>query len=143
MVVEDNDDDALLITRAFQRAGVGNPLRILTDGAEAIAYLTGEPPYGNRAEHPLPGLVLLDLKLPMTDGFEVLKWIRRQPEFAKLCVVVLTASDQIHDANQAYLLGATSFLVKPLDFWNAADLSRAIERLLAKGTYSFSGVRQR
>jgi DNA-binding response OmpR family regulator len=67
----------------------------------------------------------------MVDGFDVLRWIRKQPEFAKLPVVMLTSSDELRDVNMAYQMGATSFLVKPLDFWNAADLTRSIGRLLA------------
>jgi CheY-like chemotaxis protein len=141
LLVEDNEDDVLLIKRAFERAAVGNPLRALSCGTEAIAYLNGDPPYWNRAECPLPAMVLLDIKMPVTDGFEVLKWIRRQPDFARLCIVMLTSSDEIRDVNLAYQLGATSFLVKPLDFWNAAELSRAIERLLAKGECSASVAR--
>ena len=77
-------------------------------------------------------MVLLDIKMPLKDGFEVLRWVRQQPEFAKLCVVMLTSSDEIRDVNKAYTLGATSFLVKPLDFWNAADLANSIKRLLKK-----------
>jgi CheY-like chemotaxis protein len=132
LLVEDNEDDVLLIRRAFERAGVDNPLQRTRSGPDAIAYLNGEPPYGNRADHPLPGLVLLDIKLLGMDGFDVLRWIRGQVHFARLCVVMLTSSDEIRDVNLAYQLGANSFLVKPLDFWNAADLSRAMERLLAK-----------
>jgi CheY-like chemotaxis protein len=141
LIVEDNEDDVMLIQRTFKRAAVGNPLRTLRSGSEAIAYLKGEPPYWNRDEYPLPALVLLDIKMTRIDGFEVLKWIRRQPEFARLCVVMLTSSDEIRDVNLAYLLGATSFLVKPLDVWNAADLSRAIERLIARTERSPAGVR--
>src|SRR6266404_5280151 len=136
LIVEDNEDDVLLIKRAFERAAVGSPLRTLRSGTEAIAYLNGDPPYWNRAQYPLPALVLLDIKMPRTDGFEVLKWIRRRPEFARLCVVMLTSSDEIRDVNQAYQLGATSFLVKPLDFWNASELSNAVDRMLAKGECS-------
>ena len=70
--------------------------------------------------------------MPGMDGFDVLRWIRHQPRFAKLCVVMLTGADEIAKANLAYQLGADSFLVKPLDFWNAAELSCSIERLLAR-----------
>ncbi len=77
-------------------------------------------------------MVLLDIKMPGTDGFDVLRWIRHQPQFAPLCIVMLTSSDEIRDVNLAYQLGANSFLVKPLDFWNAAELSRSLGRLLAK-----------
>ena len=132
LLVEDNQDDILLILRAFQRAGVNRRVQAVTSGMEAVAYLQGTPPYGDREKYPLPALVLLDIKMPGMDGFEVLRWIRRQSEFFQLCVVMLTNSDHISDANQAYHLGANSFLVKPLDFENAAELARSLDTLLAK-----------
>jgi len=132
LVVDDNPDDVLLIRRAFERAGLKHPIHSASDGEEGIAYLRADPPYDHRFEYPLPDLVLLDIKMPRTNGFEVLRWIRRQPEFLHLCVVMLTSSDAIRDANQAYQLGADSFLVKPLDFVNAAELSQSLDRLLAR-----------
>ena len=134
LLVEDIEDDAVLIKRAFERAGVKNPLFRVKSGTEAIAYLSGEPPYVDRVNYPLPVIVLLDIKLPLVDGFEVLQWIRKQQQFARLCVVMLTSSDEIRDVNRAYQLGATSFLVKPLDFWNAGELSKAVERMVAKSS---------
>ncbi len=132
LLVENNQDDPLLILRAFQRAGVSRPIQTVTNGMDAIAYLQGTHPYGDREEYPLPALVLLDIKMPGMDGFEVLRWIRGQGEFFELCVVMLTNSDHIRDANQAYHLGANSFLVKPLDFQNAAELARSLGTILAK-----------
>jgi CheY-like chemotaxis protein len=132
LLVENNQDDILLILRAFQRASVNRRVQAVTSGMDAAAYLQGAPPYGDREKHPLPALVLLDIKIPGMDGFEVLRWIRRQGQFFELCVVMLTASDHISDANQAYHLGANSFLVKPLDFQNAAELARSLDTLLAK-----------
>ena len=132
LLVENNQHDILLILRAFQRAGVNCRIQAVTSGMDAVAYLQGTPPYGDREKYPLPALVLLDIKMPGMDGFEVLRWIRRQFEFFHLCVVMLTASDHISDANQAYHLGANSFLVKPLDFENAAELARSLDTLLAK-----------
>jgi CheY-like chemotaxis protein len=129
-MVEDNDDDVLMIRRAFERSMAGNPLQTVRTGPEAIAYLNGDSPYEDRIKHPLPAMVLLDIKLPQMDGFEVLKWIRSRADLAPLSVVMLTSSDHIRDVNLAYQLGANSFLVKPLDFWNAAELSRSIHRLL-------------
>ena len=129
LLVDDNPDDILLVTRAFQRAGVKRPIQTLTSGLDAIAYLKGEPPFADREKHPLPGLILLDIKMPLEDGFEVLRWIRHDEKFSELCVVMLTSSDQIRDVNQAYQLGADSFLVKPLDFENAADLGRFVTTL--------------
>lgn len=79
LIVEDRDDDALLIRKAFARAGVINPLYFVRNGEEAIAYLTGDVPFSNRIEYPLPDIILLDLKMPKIDGFETLTWIRNQP----------------------------------------------------------------
>jgi CheY-like chemotaxis protein len=132
LLVENNQDDVLLILRAFQRAGVNRRIQAVTSGMDALAYLQGTHPYDDREKYPLPALVLLDIKMPGMDGFEVLQWIRRQGQFFELCVVMLTNSDHISDANQAYHLGANSFLVKPLDFENAAELARSLDTVLAK-----------
>src|SRR4051812_919416 len=127
LLAEDREDDIVLIRKAFATAFIRNPLHVVRDGEEAIAYFCGEGPYANRAEFPLPDLLLLDLKMPRVDGFEVLEWIRQQPSLNSLRVVVLTSSDHLRDVNRAYQLGANSFLVKPLDFQNFMALSKAIE----------------
>ena len=116
LIAEDREDDILLISRALERAHVFNPIQIVRHGEEAIAYLSGEGKFANRDEFPLPSLMLLDLKMPRTDGFEVLSWIRQQPSLKALRVIVLTSSADMHDVNRAYQLGANSFLVKPMDF---------------------------
>jgi CheY-like chemotaxis protein len=126
LLVEDQDNDIQLIRRAFVKADLPNPLQIVKDGDDAIAYLAGQKNFANRAEFPLPRLILLDLKLPGTDGFEVLKWIRSQPGLKSLIVVVLTSSDHIRDVNEAYALGANSFMVKPMDFENIVELSKLL-----------------
>lgn len=126
LLAEDEEDDVLLIKRAFHQASIFNPLFVVWNGEEAINYLKGTGKYTNRAEYPLPDLFLLDLKMPRVDGFQVLEWIRRQPGLKGLRILVLTSSDQIRDANKAYQLGANSFLVKPLDFENVIELSRLI-----------------
>lgn len=133
LIVEDNDDDVFFIRRAFEKAGVRNPLLRVKNGAEAIAYLNGDPPFKNRSEHPLPGLVLLDVSMPVTGGFEVLQWIRHQIRFAQLRVIMLTGSDGTREANAAYAQGANSFKVKPLDFIAAAEVARSIEPRLPNG----------
>ena len=127
LLAEDNDDHALLTKRAFKQAGLINPVFVVPDGEHAIAYLKGEGKFSNRSEYPLPTLVLLDLKMPRKNGFEVLEWLRDQPTLAGLRVVVLTTSDQIHDVNRAYQLGANSFLTKPVDFRDFVQLSSAIK----------------
>ncbi|MEY2427817.1 MAG: hypothetical protein QOJ40_702 [Verrucomicrobiota bacterium] len=126
LLVEDREDDVILVRRAFDKAKVLNPVHVVRDGAEAIAYLKGEGKYSNRAEYPLPELLLLDLKLPGTDGFEVLKWMRQEPGLRTIRVVVLTSSDQMRDVNAAYQMGANSFLVKPIDFERFVEMSQAI-----------------
>jgi len=126
LLVEDREDDIALVRKAFDQALLTNPLKVLRDGEEAIAYLAGEGQYADRREHPLPWLVLLDLKMPRVDGFEVLKWIRGHAELKSLVVIVLTVSDQVRDVNRAYALGANSFMVKPSDFENAVRMTRVI-----------------
>jgi CheY-like chemotaxis protein len=127
LVVEDREDDILLIRKAFEKTGVANPVHFVRSGDEAVAYLSGEWKYINRVEYPLPVLVLLDLKLPGMDGFEVLTWIRRQEELRALPVVVLTSSTALSDVNRAYRLGANSFFVKELEFQDSVDLSRLLQ----------------
>jgi len=124
LVVEDDANDRFLIERAFRSAQIANPLQMVTDGDEAIAYLSGQGKYANRATHPLPILVLLDLKLPRRSGIEVLSWIRAHSKFATLPVVVLTSSPDGSDVRRAYEAGANSYLVKPVAF---EGLHRMIE----------------
>lgn len=126
-MAEDRDDEILLLKRAFRQANILNPLQIVRDGDEAIAYLKGEGRFSNRAEYPLPGLMLLDLKMPRRDGFEVLQWLRQQPTLNTLRVIVLTASEDIRDVNMAYQLGANSFLVKPVDFENFVSVIETLQ----------------
>ncbi len=116
LLVEDDPNDVLLIERAFRKAQLLNPIQVVRDGENAVAYLAGHGLYADRQCYPLPGLVLLDLKLPRKSGFEVLAWLRTQPALRRLRVIVLSSSAEIPDINQAYDLGATSYLVKPVAF---------------------------
>jgi CheY-like chemotaxis protein len=116
LVVEDNPDDVMLLQRAFRKANLMNPLRVVQDGQAAIEYLEGKAPYNDRAEYPLPALVLLDLKLPKRTGHEVLDWLRGQPGLKRIPVAMLTSSRESPDVNRAYDLGANSYLTKPVDF---------------------------
>ena len=127
LVAEDLENDRILIRRAFQQANILNPICFVKDGVEVIEYLQGEGRYANRAEYPLPGLLLLDLKMPKVDGFEVITWIRQHKHLSALRIVVLTSSPDLPDVNKAYELGANSFLVKPVDFKRFTDISRAIK----------------
>lgn len=127
LLVEDNDDDVALVRRALDKGKVVNPLQVVKSGEEALEYLIGTGRYANRLEYPLPELMLLDLKLPGINGFQVLRWLRQQPGLKSLRVVVLTASDALSDATQAYQLGANSFLVKPIDFNEFVNITNAIQ----------------
>jgi CheY-like chemotaxis protein len=116
LIVEDNSTDVILIRRAFARLKMANPMQVVADGDRAVDYLSGRNGYTDRMQFPLPAVVLLDLKLPRRSGLEVLEWLRRQDGLRRLPVVMLTSSRQSHDVNQAYELGANSYLVKPVEF---------------------------
>ena len=113
LYVEDEETDVMLLQHALSKAGVQNTLQTAKDGKAAKDYLAGNPPFADRRQHPLPGLVLLDLNLPYWSGFEVLEWIRQQPQFRRLPVVVFTSSSRPDDIARAYDAGANSYLVKP------------------------------
>lgn len=114
LLVEDDPSDALLLERAFVKTGGKFSLKRLNNGEEAIAYLEGSEPYQDRSEHPLPNLVLLDIKLPRRSGLEVLAWLRnRNDGLRRLPVVMLTSSRHAVDVDRAYELGANSYLAKP------------------------------
>lgn len=126
LIVEDNPDDATLLRRAFIKGKILNPVHVVGTADEAVAYLTGAGKYQNRAEYPLPALILLDLKLPGMSGHEFLAWLRKQDGLRGLRVVVLSNSDDMRDVNQAYQLGANSFLIKPADFERFVEISVAL-----------------
>jgi CheY-like chemotaxis protein len=113
LLVEDNEDDVFAFQRALKKAQIVNPVQVVVDGQQALDYLSGTGPFVERVKYPLPFLVFLDLKLPYRDGFEVLAWIRQRAELNSLVVVILTGSDETRDHQQAYALGARSYLVKP------------------------------
>lgn len=126
LLVEDNADDVALIRRAFRRGGVHTPLTVLGDGDSAVAYLAGDDVYADRERHPLPRLVLLDLKLPCRSGLEVLEWARARPQFQGIVIVVLTSSRESRDVRRAYELGANSFLVKPVEFDTLLEMAKTM-----------------
>jgi CheY-like chemotaxis protein len=127
LVVEDDPYDAKLIVRAIEKSRMLNPVEIVRDGEAAIEYLSGQGPYADRTRHPLPVLILLDLKLPKLDGFEVLQWIRGQSGLRRIPIVVLTSSSISADVGRAYDLGANSYLVKPVGSDELIGLLKTIE----------------
>ena len=127
LLVEDDENDVFFLTYAFEAAGVVNPVAVARDGQEAMDYLAGAGRYSDRKRFPLPGLVLLDLKLPVKTGLDVLRWIR-QSGMNHLLVIVLTSSKDPHDVDEAYRLGARSFLVKPLSIGERLETAKVIKR---------------
>ena len=127
LLVEDDEADIFLLRRAFRNARIANPLIEVRDGQAAIQYLSGEGDYADRARYPIPFLILLDLRLPKLSGFEVIAWMRDQPQLANLIVVVLTASDHVPDVTRARDLGANSYLVKPGNFEELVEMVKRIK----------------
>lgn len=116
LYAEDDENDRFLTELAFKEAEVCNPLIIVPDGKAAIDHLSDKCDNGqdaNRDKHPLPCLVLLDLKMPGRSGLDVLKWIRSQPNTCTVPVLILTSSTQDRDVHRAYILGANGYLEKP------------------------------
>ena len=116
LLVEDDPNDVVLVRKAVQKTLLGIPLAVVSNGQEAVHYLKGDGPYANRDMYPFPDILLLDLKMPLMNGFELLRWIRRQPRLKRLPVIVLTGSVHDSDAKLAYDVGANSYVVKPTDF---------------------------
>ena len=123
--VEDDRDDAFLIGRAIRKAGLDQP-KLVTDGREAVDYLSGSGTYGDREAHPLPSLILLDLKLPKMSGFEVLQWIRESPAFCRVPVIMFTSSREALDVDRAYELGANAYLLKSVDYEKLVEALKVV-----------------
>ena len=113
LLVEDNADDVTFVRMAFRKNRADEALEVVSNGSEAIQYLGGEGPYSDRQKYPVPGLLLLDLRLPVVDGFEVLKWVRAHQGLSRLPIAVLTGSESPQHRQRAYELGANSFMIKP------------------------------
>jgi CheY-like chemotaxis protein len=128
LIAEDDPGDIFLLQRAFTVAGVPASLHFVRDGQEAIDYLGGEANYADRTAYPLPDLMLLDLKMPRLNGFDVLQWLRQQPGLKRLLVTILTSSDQTRDIDRAYDLGANSYLLKPHGSTELAELVQRVQR---------------
>ena len=127
LLVEDDVNEVFLMQRAFQKAGLKNPLQVARDGQEAIDYLNHQGQFIDTMRYPSPALMLLDLKMPRKNGFEVLEWLRQQPGLKPLIVIVLSSSSLITDINRAYDLGANSYLVKPGDFDALIQLVKTLD----------------
>jgi CheY-like chemotaxis protein len=125
--IDDDPNDIELFQAATRKANVQFSVQNVTDGEQAMAYLSGRGIFGDRQRYPLPALILLDLKMPRATGFDVLGWIRNHPAVGNLPVVVFSGSELRDDMQQAYAGGADSYLVKPIGFSALVDLVKNID----------------
>ncbi len=127
LLVDDSKNDLFLMRVAFKKAEFNIPLHEVHNGEEAIAYLKGDDPYSDRDKFPLPAVMLLDLNMPMKNGFDVLNWVRtQQTGLKRLSIFVLTASMRPEDVERAFDSGANSFLVKPGTMGELTDMIRCL-----------------
>ena len=126
LLVEDSPDDVFFVTRAFKVSGTTASIHVAEDGQVAMDYFSGAGVFGNRAEFPLPNLVLLDLRMPRVPGLEFLKWLRGYEEYSCVPVIVFSSSREESDMRKAYALGANSFLVKTGNSAQLAAMAKVI-----------------
>ena len=115
LIVEDDVNDRTLLQHAFRKAAPHLELRFANDAFQAEDYLVGRDTFADRQAHPLPSVILLDLKMPRRSGLEFLAWMRERPKLAAIPVIVLSSSRESTDIDRAYELGARSYLVKSVD----------------------------
>ena len=125
--VEDEESDIVLLQHAMKSVGISYPLQVVTDGQEAVDYLSGSGRFTDRKTYPPPCLVLLDLKLPDRTGFDVLEWMRGQADLKTTAVIALTSSSHEDDIHRAYELGANSYVVKPMDNQERVEMVRRLK----------------
>jgi two-component system response regulator len=112
LMVEDNPDDARLVERQLQNSGLSYALRVVSDGREAMDYLSGAGEYADRAAFPLPCLLLIDLRMPRVDGFVLTGWVRANPATKDIPIIIYTGLPSQEEAVRAYALGANAYVVK-------------------------------
>ena len=124
LIVEDSVDDATKLRRELNRAGLCNPCYVVNNGTEALRYLTGQGHYADRNEYPMPRVILLDLKMPELDGFELLRRLKTMPALGDALIIAVSGLDDLESIRRAYGLGARSFLAKPCQ---AVDVKNLIQ----------------
>ena len=142
LVVDDSEDDVYFLCRAFEKAGLKHPITHVSDGEEAVDYLSGENGFTDRSRYPLPKLMLLDVKMPRRDGFDVLQWLLTRKDLDKLPVVMLSSSLRPEDVAKAKVLGATEYLCKPVESEGFGQIVQTIASrwLTAPGTNYYVAV---
>jgi CheY-like chemotaxis protein len=127
LLVEDNRMDVELTLDAFRERRLGNTVHVANNGQEALDYLFGDKAYSNRGKFPLPDLILLDLKMPVIDGFEVLRRIKQTSVLKRIPVVILSSSKEEGDRAMTYDIGANSYLVKPVSFDGFLEVVKRVD----------------
>jgi len=129
LLVEDDLNDIFLVKRAFRTAHIPNPLQVVTDGEEVTNYLRGAGKYADRQAHPLPKLIVMDIKMPRRSGFEVLEWVKGNARpLKRIPIIIVSSSDNPADINRAYELGANAYMVKPMNYREVEHLFESITR---------------
>lgn len=126
LIVDDSHEDKYFLLWALKTLDLNNPIHVLSSGEEAISYLSSKPPFEDRMRFPIPHLMLLDLKMPNVDGFEVLQWLKTQPALDGLHVVVFSGSNRESDIAKAKQLGAEDYIVKPSDTLDLVHVLREV-----------------
>jgi len=126
LLAEDQEVDVFLLKRAFRQAGLPHTVINVPDGEKAVNYLKGYPPFDDRAKYPFPQLLVLDLKMPKVNGFDVLAWMAGRPDMSHLPVVVLTSSPLDSDVRMSHKLGARQFLTKPNDLEDMVTIAKSL-----------------
>jgi CheY-like chemotaxis protein len=126
LVVDDDPDDAMLIKRAVLNLRPKSPVRIVLSGKAMTDYLEGKGGHADRQVFPYPGLILLDLRMPEMNGFELLQWLKNQPSHAGIPVIVISSFDRQREIRKSYQLGARTFLSKPVNPENIRSAIRAL-----------------
>jgi len=131
LLAEDNADDVVLMKLAFKKAGLTNPVHVVSNGSEAIEYLKGALE-AKSTGCAIPLLISLDLAMPICNGFEVLAWIKKKPELECVPVLILSQSERARDINRAINLGANKYVVKPANFQGLVGIIGIFKKILER-----------
>jgi CheY-like chemotaxis protein len=146
LLVEDEENDAMLLKMAFKKNNILNPLHWVKDGVEAIAYLNGDGVYANHALYPFPEVLIVDLKMPRMSGLELLQWIRDHSDYKVIPTIIMSSSRQDSDIKKAYELGANTYMIKPSSFDELARMVKLAHEYWAasvKPAHSFKKSRHK
>jgi CheY-like chemotaxis protein len=135
LVIDDDENDLMMIERAFRQNGIGDVIRCLDSGEKGIAYIKGDGEYADRSRFPYPAVVMTDLKMPGIDGFAVLQYLKEHPRWKMIPVLVFSSSADADDIKRSYAMGASCYLEKPsepgklrellklfYDFWKECEI---------------------